>query len=59
MIKKTMKEIREKLKIDYDIEVVFSRKRYGVNVYRVFSKTHSLNSMEYSKEELIRKWLLQ
>lgn len=54
-----MKEIREKLKIDYDIEVVFSRKRYGVNVYRVFSKTHSLNSMEYSKEELIRKWLLQ
>lgn len=55
---RTMKEIREELKTCYDIQIIFVGKKGGVSVYRIFSKTFPINNTEYTKSEIIKKWLL-
>lgn len=55
----TMKEIREELKACHGIQVVFAGKKDGVSVYRIFAKSFSVNSTEYTKSEIIKKWMLQ
>ena len=55
----TMASIREEMKSCHGIDVVFAGKSNGVSVYRVFAKTFALNSVEYTKAELVKKWQLQ
>ena len=55
----TMANIREEMKSCYGITVVFAGKKDGASVYRVFANAFSLNSVEYTKAELIKKWQLQ
>lgn len=56
-MKTTMKSIREELKSVYDIKIVFVGKRDGVSVYRVYAGGFSVNSTEYTKDEIIKKWM--
>lgn len=55
-MKITMKRIREELKSVYDIKVVFAGKRDGVSVYRVYAGGFAVNSIGYTKDEIIKKW---
>lgn len=59
MMKSTMKSIREELKSLYGIKVVYAGKKGGVSVYRVFANSFYVNSDEYAKGEIIKKWMLQ
>ena len=54
-----MANIREEMKSCYGITVVFAGKKGGASLYRVFANTFSLNSVEYTKADLIKKWQLQ
>ena len=56
-MKITMKSIKEELKSVYDIKVMFAGKRDGVSVYRVYAGGFAVNSIEYTKAEIIKNWL--